>query len=66
MLLQHARNAHVVGATAVVTPQPAFTTGVLIVIVDDPVFGPMPIVWHFAVWDIVPSQTVPGAHQKST
>jgi hypothetical protein len=61
-----ARHARVVQATAVVTPQPAFTTGVLIIVVDDPVFGPMPIVWHFAVWHIAPSQTAPGAPQKVT
>jgi len=63
---RQARHARVVQAKAVVTPQPAFTTGVLIIIVDDPVFGPLPVVWHFAVWHIVPSQTVPGAPQKST
>jgi hypothetical protein len=63
---RQARHARVVRAKAVVTPQPTFTTGVLIIIVDDPAFGRMPIVWHFAVWHIVPSQTVPGAPQKST
>ncbi len=63
---RQARHARVIRAKAVVTPQPALTTGVLIIIVDDPVFGPMPIVWHFAVWHIVPSQTVPGATQKTT
>ncbi len=63
---RQARPARVIRAKAVVAPQPVLATGVLIIIVDDPVFGPMPIVWHFAVWHIVPSQTVPGAHQKST
>jgi bla regulator protein blaR1 len=60
-----ARHARVVQTQAVVAPQPAFTTGVLIIIVDDPVFGPVPIVWHFAVWHIVPAQTAPGATQKT-
>jgi beta-lactamase regulating signal transducer with metallopeptidase domain len=63
---RQAHHARVVRAKAVVTPQPAFTTGVLIIVVDDPVFGPMPIVWHFAVWHIVPSQPAPEATQKST
>jgi beta-lactamase regulating signal transducer with metallopeptidase domain len=63
---RQARHARVVRAKAVVMSQPAFTSGVLIIIVDDPVFGPMPIVWHFAVWRIVPSQTVPGTIQKTT
>jgi hypothetical protein len=46
-----------VHAKAAVSRHTAFTTGVLIIVVDDPVFGPTPIVYRFAVWQIAPSQT---------
>ena len=32
-------------------------TGVLIIMVDDPVFGPTPIIWRFAVWQVQPAQS---------
>jgi bla regulator protein blaR1 len=47
-----------VHAKAAVCQHPAFTTGVLIIVVDDPVFGPTPIVYRFAVWQVAPSKAV--------
>lgn len=58
--------AQVIQARALASPQPLFTTGVLIIFVDDPVFGPRPIVWRFVLWQIPPSQSEPGTPQKST
>jgi beta-lactamase regulating signal transducer with metallopeptidase domain len=64
---QRTHAPRVIPARAAVTQQPAFTTGVLVIIVDDPVFGPTPIVYHFAVWQIAPSQTAEhGTPQKKT
>ncbi|MGZ4827922.1 MAG: M56 family metallopeptidase [Terriglobales bacterium] len=45
-------------------PQTPVTTGVLIIFVDDPVFGPTPIVFHFAVWHAAPAQS-PAEPQKN-
>jgi beta-lactamase regulating signal transducer with metallopeptidase domain len=36
--------------------QPALRTGVVVIFVNDPVFGPTPIFWHFAVWQFTPPQ----------
>ncbi|MBZ5629171.1 MAG: M56 family metallopeptidase [Acidobacteriia bacterium] len=60
------RAAQVIQARALAAPQPAFTTGVLVIFVDDPVFGPRPIVWHFVVWQVPPPPSEPGTPQKST
>ena len=60
------RAAQVIQARALAAPQPAFTTGVLVIFVDDPVFGPRPIVLRFVVWQIPPPQSEPGTPQKST
>jgi hypothetical protein len=54
----------------VAASQPVFTTGVLVIFVDDPVFGPTPIMWRFLVWHVPPPRHAPHAGpatpQKST
>ncbi len=57
----------VIPASTKAASRPALTTGVLIIVVDDPVFGPTPFVYQFAIWHIQPSQSAdPAAPQKKT
>ena len=63
---RQARAAQIIQARALALPQTPITTGVLVIFVDDPVFGPRPIVWRFVVWQIPPPQSEPGTPQKST
>ncbi len=44
-----------------VSPQPSFTTGVVVIFVDDPVFGPTPLLWRFAVWQVAAPPAAPRA-----
>ena len=53
---QRAREPRVIPASTKVAPRPAVTTGVLVIMVDDPDFGPMPVVYRFAIWQVPPSQ----------
>jgi beta-lactamase regulating signal transducer with metallopeptidase domain len=46
--------------------QPLFQAGVVVIFIDDPVFGPTPVFWHFAVWQITPPQHAEqGVPQKN-
>jgi Zn-dependent protease with chaperone function len=42
-----------------------FKTGVVIIYVSDPVFGPTPLMFHFAVWEFVPAQSAQGVTQRN-
>jgi hypothetical protein len=46
--------------------RPVLTTGVVVILVNDPVLGPIPILYHFAVWQVPAPQhaTQPGLPQK--
>jgi len=54
---QRAREPRVIPASTKMAPRPAVTTGVLVIMVDDPDFGPIPVVYRFAIWQVAPSQT---------
>ncbi len=52
-----------------VLPQAAFTTGLVVIFVDDPIFGPTPLLWRFAIWQVpappAATRAAPATPQKS-
>ena len=42
-----------------------FKTGVIIIYVNDPVFGPTPLVFQFAVWEFVPAHSAQAIPQRN-
>jgi hypothetical protein len=60
------RAAQVIQARASAENQPRFRTGVVVIFVNDPVFGPTPIFWRYAVWPVAPPRQAEGTPQKIT
>ena len=64
---QQAAEPRVIPASTKAASRPAVTTGVLIIVVDDPVFGPTPFLYRFAIWHVLPARSAdPAVPQKKT